>query len=157
MKKFEELLDIAINAAFAIDEYQTYSAARVKYNNARAALLNAIHEAIHAPVGEHIPFDLERAKAGDPIEASNDGKIWFDTKFIGMTSKGDVVMEGRAGDIVRNVPSRVRMKVTEMRTVYVNQYRSGTVYAHLTEGEALGAAGGGNCVTVAYPVRIPKV
>jgi hypothetical protein len=71
------------------------------------------------------PFDLEAAKAGQPI-ATVGG---FPYTFVGISRSGDVVAEDRLGLLCRLAPSCVQM-VEERKTYYVNAYRhtqTGTV------------------------------
>jgi hypothetical protein len=65
------------------------------------------------------PFDLEAAKAGQPIATVNG----IPYTFIGMSKSGNVVAEDGLGLICRLAPSCVQM-VEEKKTYYVNVYRN---------------------------------
>lgn len=79
------------------------------------------------------PFDLERAKAGDPLFDINSGGI---AHFVGTTLSGDFIGELISTKIlIRRTGNDLRM-IPKKRTMWVNLYPNGEAFYHHTQEEA---------------------
>jgi hypothetical protein len=65
------------------------------------------------------PFDLERARAGDPIAASNGTQF----HFVGLDRTGDIVIQDDLGNLNINRADRLYM-APKKTTFYVNVYKA---------------------------------
>jgi hypothetical protein len=128
------------------------------------AAYNEVVEALGNQPVEFVPFDLERAKSGAPIQyLPTHADIWYDCHFVGMTVQGSAVIQAThaSNTVVFEHPlSNLRMTPPEMRTVYINVYPASVGNTHEiayhSEKRAREVAGEG-AVHVAYPVKIPVV
>jgi len=99
------------------------------------------------------PFDLERAKAGDPLMY---GVV--EVLFIGMQRNGKIVTDDSEGYIYSDFPEYFSM-APKKRTVWVNLYNTaGHCYMYSSEEEANKrcAKFGDRIGYKAYPVEIEE-
>ena len=88
------------------------------------------------------PFDLERAKAGDPIRQSHyrDGGPYFDVRFVGVMSDGRIVVE-RTPNHIATTDASFLVMAPRKKTFYVNLHRRDDGLAHAFIYEDAGEAG----------------
>ena len=97
------------------------------------------------------PFNLERAKAGDPI-CSASGQIHY---FVGVRRDGAIVTELGTGGYVSSYQPNDLFMAPKKRTVWVNLYSNAHAIHFYTEEQANSSTYSINRIGgKAYPVEI---
>lgn len=129
----------------------------VKIIDGLQAKLAEAKSAIPAP--EHLPFDLEAAKRGEPIERRNSDGSWSLADFVGTCRNDTVVIWKRKDDLPSwNTFDMLRMAPRPMRTVWLNiPSDKGGAYGYKSEEDARAdvARSGKTPFAIAYPVQVP--